>query len=269
MPWLRTLTPVVLVRILNNLLPGRLARPRVLASNSRYQQSSRYRSDLLNQVAKLFSSQTYLEIGVHRGLTFERVDVKQKTGVEPFPEFDVERLPPRTQIFVGTSDEFFSTSPQTGFDLIFLDGLHEFTQVAVDFVNCLSVLSKGGVIAIDDTWPRDEWGTIPDQQEALKLRIEAGGEGVEWWGDVWKLVFALSQVSSCMDWCTVTQDLAGEDVHGITLVWLTEGAQTLTVADLVSIAEANFSDHFPTSTEAPQFLNPVSLRELEARVALR
>ena len=269
MSWFRNLAPITLVRLRNKLFPEHLARPRVLASKLRPEQIPRYRSDLLNQVAKLIAAETYMEIGVHRGLTFEKVAVNQKLGIEPFPEFDVQRLPPRTRLFIGTSDEFFSRSPEAGFDLIFLDGLHEFTQVAVDFVNCLTVLSKGGVIAIDDTWPRDEWGTVPDQQEALKLRNEAGGEGVEWWGDVWKLVLALRQFSSGFDWCTVTQGLDGEDLHGITLVWLTDGAQPVTVADLIKVARENFSDHFPDRIGAPRFLNPVSLRELEAQLAQR
>lgn len=260
--WLREHVPTPWVRFANRIFPRRLERPRVLAGNPRVNGPYRHRSAVLNLVAQERSAKSYLEIGVHRGLTFERIAVASRTGVEPAPNFDVHKLPSGTEMFLGTSDEFFRAFPELRFDLIFIDGLHEFSQVASDFINSLAALADGGVIAIDDTWPRDAVGSLPDQGLAMELREKSGSAATEWWGDVWKLVLALHSVGEGLDWCTVTHGLDGSEVHGMTLVWKTLGTTELTVNQFETFLDASFSDYFPEATEIPSFLRGAALSRL-------
>lgn len=265
----RKIAPVSLVRLVNRLKPTRALRPRILGANSREFGSPRYRSDLLNLVAQEIEARSYLEIGVHRGLTFERILVSQKTGVEPFPEFDVTRLPPRAEIFVGSSNDFFSLFSNRHFDLIFIDGLHELRQVAVDLANAISCLSEGGIIAIDDTWPRDEVGALPSHSLSTERRKATGSDATEWWGDVWKAILALGDLETGLDWCTVTHGIYGEELHGVTLIWLRHKFPRISVDQFLVSSTADFADHFSGDMGAPTFLNPITLPELNLRLASR
>ena len=46
-----------------------------------------------------------------------------------------------------TSDEFFAQN-EGSFDVVFIDGLHEYAQVRADAINALAVLSERGYIAL-------------------------------------------------------------------------------------------------------------------------
>ena len=75
-----------------------------------------------------------------------------------------------------TSDEFFANNKDT-FDIVFIDGLHEHSQVYKDIVNSLKVLNKDGMIIMHDCLPKTEemqkWDNKSHQDE-------------EWCGDTWK-----------------------------------------------------------------------------------
>ena len=66
------------------------------------------------------------------------------------------------------------------FDVIFIDGLHEYDQVRRDIINSIRDLKEGGWIVLHDMLPRN-WieGHVP----ALSPNF--------WTGDVWKIAFEL------------------------------------------------------------------------------
>ena len=67
------------------------------------------RTELLNLIANYIYAETYLEIGVQRGVNFQKVNVKHKTGVDPDTNSAATIHKP--------SDEFFgSLSKTTTFD---------------------------------------------------------------------------------------------------------------------------------------------------------
>ena len=110
----------------------------------------------------------YLEIGCSHNDLFDSVASLKKTGVDP-SKGGTHRM---------TSDEFFSQNKEV-FDVIFIDGLHEYFQVHNDAINSLKVLKEGGYIAFHDFLPGN-WkeGHVP--------RINS-----RWNGDCWKLALQL------------------------------------------------------------------------------
>jgi hypothetical protein len=138
----------------------------------------------------------YIEIGLRKGRTFERVKARNKIGIDPDPQFNLDWLPKGVRIFRGTSDEFFSEFPaKPTYDLIFIDGLHTFDQVARDILNCLEWVKCNGVIIVDDCWPRNSRGADPRGKIASLSSNGSDDTDSGWWGDVWKtLPWLLSEL---------------------------------------------------------------------------
>lgn len=131
------------------------------------------RAQLINATIHLRAYLNYLEIGVQDGGTFNSIECQNKTGVDP----DADRLKnARGGTFHAmTSDEFFASTDEK-FDIIFIDGLHQWEQVLKDAENALEHLSWGGTVIFHDCFP-----TTPDQaQREMHDR--------EWCGDVWKAI---------------------------------------------------------------------------------
>lgn len=134
-------------------------------------------TDLLNYIAEKIQAEMYLEIGVSNGSNFNKIQVEQKTGVDPDPKSKAT--------YIMTSDEFFKHIQQGGdnsmaFDLIFIDGLHHADQVKKDILNAWDYLLMGGVIILHDCNPPYEKIThVPRDSK-------------EWCGDVWKAAVNLA-----------------------------------------------------------------------------
>ncbi len=112
----------------------------------------------------------YLEIGCESNALFDSVFSNKKVGVDPATGGTNRE----------TSDEFFSSNYEK-FDVIFIDGLHEYEQVRRDAINALKSLNESGWIAFHDLLPRN-WKEhhVPRLQHA-------------WTGDCWKLAFELAK----------------------------------------------------------------------------
>lgn len=106
-------------------------------------------TEIVVHLCRKLAARSYLEIGVHTGATFNRVECPRKVGVDvvnPAGLLDLKVMP---------SDEFWDTSRET-FDLIFIDGLHTYSQSWKDLVGALGHLNPGGVIVLDDCNPTSE-----------------------------------------------------------------------------------------------------------------
>ena len=110
----------------------------------------------------------YLEIGCASNTLFDSVASNFKTGVDP-ASGGTHRM---------TSDEFFATNKEI-FNVIFIDGLHEYEQVHRDAINALNSVEVGGFIAFHDFLPSN-W------KEHHVPRISN-----IWTGDCWKLALQL------------------------------------------------------------------------------
>ena len=144
------------------------------------------RTDVINAVAMANKSMRYLEIGVRNPAdNFDKINVQNKTGV------DIKNLG-RKEVFHCSSDEFFNNHAGLMFDLIFIDGSHEYGQVKRDLENAWGALMPGGIILMHDSAPRDE-----------------GEKSLNICGDVWKVV---EEEMSKPDVCGFTLDID----HGVT-----------------------------------------------------
>jgi hypothetical protein len=105
----------------------------------------------------------YLEIGCDNDQLFSKINIKNKIGVDPVSGGTIR----------DTSDNFFKNNT-IKFDVVFIDGLHEYKQVKKDIENSLNYLSDNGVIFLHDCMPKSYFHqAVPRAQGS-------------WNGDVWK-----------------------------------------------------------------------------------
>lgn len=112
----------------------------------------------------------YLEIGCDADLLFKAVMAARKIGVDP-RQGGTDRQ---------TSDAWFEENPGARFDVVFIDGLHTYTQVHRDLANALKAGRPGGFVALHDMLPRD-W--IEEHTPMISSS--------RWTGDGWKCAFEL------------------------------------------------------------------------------
>ena len=107
--------------------------------------------------------QKYLEIGCFDDELFNHVT--KKVGVDPVSGGTVRE----------TSDQFFKENNEN-FDCIFIDGLHEYSQVKKDIMNSLKFLNDNGVILLHDCMPDSYYAQATPRCQW------------DWNGDVWKAI---------------------------------------------------------------------------------
>jgi hypothetical protein len=169
----------------------------------------------LNHLSRAIGAQTYLEVGVEKGQTFFGVDTALKVAVDPEFRFDCGPLQSEnTKFFPMMSDEFFSDYGGQPFDLVFLDGLHHFEQTLRDLMNVLVFSTERTVVLIDDVLPTDAYSSLREHADAIFFRGQAGGEGLAWHGDVYKLVFFIHDFLPGLSYATVDDGWNRQ-----TLVW--------------------------------------------------
>ncbi len=128
----------------------------------------------------------YLEIGCDKDELFSKIKIKNKIGVDPISGGNVRK----------TSDEFFHNN-NIKFDLVFIDGLHEYNQVKKDIINSLKNLNENGLVLVHDCLP-----SSMSKQAVPRYRMS-------WNGDVWKAIVELRCVKDIEIYtCEVDQGIA-------------------------------------------------------------
>ena len=175
----------------------------------------------INALARSLQARRYLEIGVAQGETFRDVAIAERTAVDPRFQFSTAGLTDeRTRFCPQTSDAFFAAEPHLpAYDVVFIDGLHEFGQVARDFGNAILRTHRHSVIILDDTVPNSVYSTIQDEDAARRHKKIAGIEDPAWHGDVFRIVFYLHDFWPSLNYRTIMD--AGNPQ---TLVWRANGA---------------------------------------------
>ena len=136
--------------------------------NFEWEKTNHLRIQVINNILKKTKEKRYLEIGCDLNQVFDKIQAKKKFGVDPLRGGNI-----RT-----TSDNFFENNSEI-FDVIFIDGLHEYDQVKKDIVNSLKFIDEKGFIVIHDLLPRN-W------LEEHVPRLSS-----TWCGDIWKISFDL------------------------------------------------------------------------------
>lgn len=195
---------------------------------------------LLRHVA---SSPRYLEIGLQYGHTFEAVNCRIRTGVDPAPRFLNALLPLGASIHICTSREFFQKNPNDVFDVVFIDGLHESWETYLDLIDSLNRLSPNGYILLDDVLPTDFESAAPNKKKSRELKLHAGISHPRWYGDVWRVcVLAMLHLED-----TEVQLVgSGFDEHCQAVIWKSVGSRTFITPsddDRVFMAGLDFEKH--------------------------
>ena len=127
-----------------------------------------FRWDLIDYLIKKYNYKDYLEIGCDQDQLFSKIDLENKIGVDPYSGGNIRK----------TSDDFFRENSKF-FDLVFIDGLHEYRQVKRDILNSIKFLNVNGIILVHDCLP-DSLG----KQAVPRYKMQ-------WNGDVWKAIVDL------------------------------------------------------------------------------
>tara|TARA_B100000035_G_C21023688_1_gene565173 strand:- start:1885 stop:2562 length:678 start_codon:yes stop_codon:yes gene_type:complete len=125
--------------------------------------SKRY--EIINQIIKKKNYKTYLEIGCDENKTFNEIKINEKIGIDPIRGGNIR----------VTSDDFFLNNEKK-FDCIFIDGLHEYTQVKKDINNSVNCLNPNGIILVHDCLPQSFFHQAVPRCRSI------------WNGDVWKAI---------------------------------------------------------------------------------
>lgn len=128
----------------------------------------------LQIIHKILKPKQYLEIGVQKGKSLALANCIS-VGVDPAPRISFES---NATIFKMKSDDFFKENKFQP-DLAFIDGMHLFENVLMDFINTEKNSHRDTIILIDDIFPAHP-------AQALRERRTK-----KWCGDVWKIIFAL------------------------------------------------------------------------------
>jgi len=121
------------------------------------------RWNILQNIINIKKYKSYLEIGCDEDALFSKINIENKIGIDPVQGGN-QRI---------TSDDFFKKNKKN-FDIIFIDGLHEYDQVRKDIFNSLNFLKKDGMILLHDCLPSDYFSQAVPRSRHL------------WCGDVWK-----------------------------------------------------------------------------------
>ena len=150
------------------------------------------RTDIINSLIKKHGFKSYLEIGVFDGSNFDSIECESKTSVDP------EQWGSTTHVM--TSDEFFAAiSNDQKWDIIFIDGLHEYHQCYRDIINSTKYLNPGGFIICHDMNPLQKCNVI--SYDEYKAITDSGlYNSYSWNGDVYKAFIKFRKEH--VDWST-------------------------------------------------------------------
>jgi predicted O-methyltransferase YrrM len=105
------------------------------------------------------SADTFLKNNASLKLT--SFDLGQYAYNKSAKDFIDSNYPERHTLIYGDSTvtipEFINNNPYTRFDLIFIDGGHEYSIVKADMENCMRLSTKDTIVIVDDTIFTEEW----------------------------------------------------------------------------------------------------------------
>ena len=141
------------------------------------------RFQIIQKIIDYKKYKSYLEIGCDRNQSFSNISIDRRVGVDPV-EGGTHKM---------TSDDFFLNN-KDNFNLIFIDGLHEYSQVMKDIHNSLNCLTEDGIIILHDCLPRSLFEQAVPRSQHI------------WTGDVWKAIVEI-RTHQDVDTCVCLMDM--------------------------------------------------------------
>ena len=187
------------------------------------------RHEIIQETINRKNYKSYLEIGCDQDELFSKIAIDKKIGVDPVSGGTVR----------DTSDNFFKKN-NTKFDIIFIDGLHEYEQVKKDINNSLIFLNDNGVIFLHDCMPMRFINQAVPRAKSL------------WNGDVWKNIVE-SRTKPEIDTYVVHAD------HGVGMILKKPNKKMLNLS-INNFKKLKFKDYFYNYKE---YLNVVYREDLK------
>jgi len=129
------------------------------------------RTNIINKLIKDSQHHRYLEIGIGNNENFNNIICNHKESVDPA----IGQYSAAAPTYKLSSNDFFNIQlPDTKWDIIFIDGLHEYEQVYKDLTNSIKHLAPNGHIVCHDMNP------ILEEHQAVPRVSKC------WNGDCWK-----------------------------------------------------------------------------------
>jgi predicted O-methyltransferase YrrM len=99
-------------------------------------------------------------LGANENLMLTSFDLGAHDYVFTGKEYIDITYPNRHRLIIGDSKitvpEFTAKNPETKFDVIFIDGDHEYDGAVADLTNCLKLAHKNTIIILDDTYFKND-----------------------------------------------------------------------------------------------------------------
>ena len=141
----------------------------------------KYHNYYINYLIQKYNYQSYLEIGVLRGNSFDSINCLNKESCDITDEWWENDYP---ITYVMSSDEMFARMPiDKKYDCIFCDGYHSEEYLYRDIINSLKHLNKGGMVLCHDVVPK----TVQNTMELPLSEISS------WTGSCWKALTKLQE----------------------------------------------------------------------------
>jgi hypothetical protein len=204
---------------------------------------------VLRQLHERLKPQTYLEIGVKRGISLGLSQSRLTVGIDPHPTAEAQALlsRPDVALYTLTSDAFFAEHSRESvlkgatINLAFIDGLHQFDQVVRDFINVERWCSADSIVIIHDV--------IPPSETAATRKHFPG----PWSGDVWQIVSCLRDYRPDLD-CLLVR----APPSGLLAVRNLNPSSDVLSANMVEILRLAPEDGEPYTTAVRDYLANVS-----------
>ena len=151
-------------------------------------------AERINSLLNHTSNAWYLEIGVYKGFTFELIKANHRIGIDPKPKCRLLFSSETFSLEQKESDTFFVENRNNNlllFDVVYIDGLHDFWQCYKDVINALNMLSENGFILIDDVKPTNNMAATKISDVDAKFAASIDTQQSEWQGDVFLVLEAL------------------------------------------------------------------------------
>ena len=188
-----------------------------------------YRWDLIQHIIDKYNFKDYLEIGCDKNQSFSKIKIDNKIGVDPIEGGTIR----------STSNQFFDQNKKN-FDIIFIDGLHHYSQVLKDINNSLKILNKNGFILVHDCLPRSL-----AQQAVPRYRAS-------WNGDVWKAIVEARTYDNVQTFTCIAD-------HGLGVILKRKNSRILDIKNK-DFKNLKFSDYYKQHKD---FMNPITYEQLK------